>query len=483
MDLRSHPVLQAELGVWCGEELVDPSHAILLLGVPAEAEIEHIEATVETVKVLGRVRVRSTKPGPTQNTMSVLCECRENIDVTRLPTTLKPSGGDQTWEIVAGKRPDPTAFSTKLSDFLLSEGKSMSDLQSMFTSLSTSATSPESIIRAMGEVLEKSAKQSTDSSSYRRLRVFSGISPTPVGEETVEHWLEQAQLMISECECSEKEKRRRIMESLRGAAFEMIKAVRLSNPDASSKEYVDAIESAFGSSESGEDLYFAFRMLRQQTGELLSDFLRRMEMTLSQVVKRGGLAHSHMNRARVEQLIRGAVQSDIMLLQLRLRERKEDPPTFLTLLNEIREAEEIEAARHKIDASVKQVKFQSEGSTSPSVVQELKAEICELKARLGEVSKEPTLPTKLSEDKKKTLTKCSDNGGESEMQFLKQQVEQLQQQITVMKVGKSTENAPENVSVKSQSVMSRDDFFCYRCGEDGHLSAKCQAAENPSQVI
>ncbi|XP_072572259.1 uncharacterized protein [Paramormyrops kingsleyae] len=483
MDVRSHPALQAELCVWCGEELVDPSHAILLLGVPAEVEIEQIEATVETVKALGRVRVRSTKPGPTQNTMSVLCECREKVDVTCLPATLQPSGSDKTWEIVVGKRPDPTAFSTKLSDFLLSEGKSMSDLQSMFTSFSSSVTSPESIIRAMGEVLEKAAKQSTDSSTYRRLRMFSGISPTPVGEETMEPWLEQAQLMISECEFSEKEKRRRIMESLRGAALEMIKAVRLSNPDATAKEYIEAIESAFGSSESGEDLYFAFRMLRQHSGELLSDFLRRMEVTLSKVVKKGGLAYSLMNKARVEQLIRGAVQSDIMLLQLRLRERKEDPPTFLTLLSEIREAEEIEAARHKIGASVKQVKFQAEGSTSPSVVQELKAEICELKARLGEFSKEPKPPTKLFEDKKKTLIKCPDTGGESEMQLLKKQVEQLQEQIIVMKVGKTTENAQENVSVKSKSVMSKDDFFCYRCGEDGHLSAKCHATENPSQVI
>jgi len=43
-----------------------------------------------------------------------------------------------------------------------------------------------------------------------------------------------------------------------------------------------------------------------------------------------------LDLVRVEQLIRGAVESDLMLLQLRLRERKNHPPNFLTLLNEVR---------------------------------------------------------------------------------------------------------------------------------------------------
>ncbi|RXN30197.1 Retrovirus-related Pol polyprotein from transposon 297 [Labeo rohita] len=84
-----------------------------------------------------------------------------------------------------------------------------------------------------------------------------------------------------------------------------------------------------------------------------------------------------VDRVRVEQLIRGAVESDLMLLQLRLRERKNQPPTFLTLLNEIREAEENEAARQKIKATVKSVQSHDEGKLSFSLVKELKAEIKE----------------------------------------------------------------------------------------------------------
>ncbi len=76
---------------------------------------------------------------------------------------------------------------------------------------------------------------------------------------------------------------------MRGPALEIIQAVRFTNLEASPKEYLIAIESAFGSSESGEDMYFKFRALRQRHGECLSDFLRRLEKILIRVVQRGSL--------------------------------------------------------------------------------------------------------------------------------------------------------------------------------------------------
>lgn len=49
----------------------------------------------------------------------------------------------------------------------------------------------------------------------------------------MENWIEQARLMITECDCSEKEKRRRIMESLKGHALEIVRAVWFSSSEAS----------------------------------------------------------------------------------------------------------------------------------------------------------------------------------------------------------------------------------------------------------
>ncbi|XP_048020954.1 paraneoplastic antigen Ma1 homolog [Megalobrama amblycephala] len=270
MAFARDPILLAELSKWCKEVDIEENHGILLIGVPAKTDVAFIEETVQTVKAFGRVQV---------------------IDPARIPPELLPAEGEEAWKVVVALAEVPISeFSQKLSKFLSEEGKSMSDLQALFTQSTSTASSPESIIRAVGELLEKTSKPSTDASAYRRLRTFSGTVPTPTGEESLENWMEQARLMTVECECSEKEKRRRIMECLKGPALDIVKAVRFSSPDASALQYLDALENTFGTFESGEDLYFAFRLLRQSPGEALSDFLRRIEKSLTKVVQRGGLA-------------------------------------------------------------------------------------------------------------------------------------------------------------------------------------------------
>lgn len=66
------------------------------------------------------------------------------------------------------------------------------------------------------------------------------------------------------------------MESLKRLVLEMIKAMRLSDPDITLQQCLEALKSTFGLAESGDDLYFAFRLQQQQPGEKLSDFLRRL---------------------------------------------------------------------------------------------------------------------------------------------------------------------------------------------------------------
>lgn len=491
MAFAQDPILLAELSKWCKEKEVEENHGILLIGVPAQTDVMFIEETLQTVKAFGRVRVRDSRSGPSSSTILVLCECREVIDPTRIPPELLPAPGEETWKVVVASAEGPVSeFSKKLSMFLSEEGKSMSDLQALFTQSGSTTSSPESIIRAVGELLEKTSKPSTDASAYRRLRTFSGTVPTPTGEESLENWMEQARLMTVECECSEREKRRRIMECLKGPALDIVKAVRFSSPDASALQYLDALENTFGTFESGEDLYFAFRLLRQSSGEALSDFLRRLEKSLTKVVQRGGLAPQLMDRVRIEQLIRGAVEADLMLLQLRLRERKEQPPNFLALLNEIKEAEENEATRHKIKTSVKPIHLRTDDKLSSSVVEQLREEIQELRSRVeGDSEKKPVASLRV-ESRDQHVKKRVEVQEESEVQLLKKQVQKLQEQLSVMNVS-STKQSPQDVSNpkpvqfrnQGRSSKNREDLFCYRCGEDGHIATKCKAPENTTLVI
>lgn len=340
--------LSSELKRWCRGEGLDEAHGLRVI-VPSDVEIAHIEEVVQTIKCLGRVRVRGRMFDTTLSSLMVLCETKENLTTVSIPPDVMHPQSGETWPLVTiTSSPAPEEFGSKLKVLLETEGKTMDDLKALLSSPQSPTNSTESILKAVGDLLEKTSKPPAEG-GYRRLRIFSGLLPVPPGEEQSEHWLEQAWLMVEESECMEREKRRRLMECLRGPALEIVKAVRDSHPDSSPADYLEALESAFGTAESGDDLYFAFRQMYQQPGEELSDFIRRLERSLSKVVQRGGVLHSNKDRARLSQLLKGAVASDLMLIQLRLRERKDNPPTFLQLLCEIRNEEEYETSRMKLN--------------------------------------------------------------------------------------------------------------------------------------
>uniref|UniRef100_A0A672F8S9 CCHC-type domain-containing protein n=1 Tax=Salarias fasciatus TaxID=181472 RepID=A0A672F8S9_SALFA len=337
------------LSKWCRGEAIDESHALLTV-VPENTEIAVVEETLQTIKCLGRVRVRGLILGDTEKDMLVLCESREAVTTEIVPQEVTASDGSAVWPIITTFANPSTQedFKSKLDALLQNEGKTLDDVQALFTETQHTRSPEESLIRAVADLIEKTGKPVAGGVAYRRLRIFSGVVPTPAGEEQFDHWLEQAYLMVEESDGSDKDKRRAIMESLKGPALEVIKAIRLSDPEVTPVKCLEALESAFGLAESGDDLYFSFRLLQQQAGEKLSDFLRRIERALTRVVQRGGLPARNMDTARVDQLLKGAVNADLMLLQLRLRERRANPPNFLDLLKEIRTEEEYEASKVKL---------------------------------------------------------------------------------------------------------------------------------------
>lgn len=266
--------LVTELSEWCQGELLSEDHDFLAV-VPRGCEVAEIEETLGTVKALGRVRVRGRRLNTKLDKLTVLCECREKVDPTRVPPEVIHPTTKDSWPVIIAVAQSP------------SKNKAPTPLQVLIDT-STSNSSAESIIRAVGDVFSKMERPG-ESTSYRHLRMFSGTFPTPAGEEALEHWLEQARFMVEESDCSGKEKRRRIMECLRGPTFAVVKAVRTAEPDVTPSECLDAIESAFGTAKSGEDLYFEFRLLQQEKSEKLSDFLRRLEQSLTRVVSKAGI--------------------------------------------------------------------------------------------------------------------------------------------------------------------------------------------------
>ncbi len=99
----------------------------------------------------------------------------------------------------------------------------------------------------------------------------------------------------------------------------------------------------------------------------------------------------------MEQLLRGAIHADMMLVQLKLRERKENPPSFLELLSEIRSEEEYESSRMKLNTSVRSIHTNPTTDRRQDDVERLRTEIQELKSMFTAMS---TLPSQVVEDRK-----------------------------------------------------------------------------------
>lgn len=271
-----------------------------------------------------------------------------------------------------------------------------------------------------------------------------------------------------------KRKKKRIVESVRGPAFEIVQAVRCNDPDARPEEYLAALENAFEITKSGEDLYFAFRSMQQKSGERLSDYLRRLEKALSKAVQKGGLSHAARNRARVEQLLRGAApESDILILQLRLKEILSNPPTFLELLSEIRVEEDQKMTRRRLTTGTHVVRTAEENEAHSNEVATLRSQVQALEAKVQQLSV-----------KERALVLQAD----SEVQSLKEQVASLQLLNQLRE--QTPENTPQRFKSKqpfkprkSNNSTDEQSVFCYRCGEDGHTTKNCNGTDNPSKVI
>lgn len=215
---------------WCKGEGLDPEHVIGVSNIPEGAEAEDIEKTLATVKVLGRIKVRMKFFEPATGHFIAYCECKQRVNTDTIPPEVVPVKGGQPWPICGIRSaPDPDQPGSE-----------------------EPSTSTDSLIKAMGEFFRKSMRPAQDGNAFKRLQAFSGIVPTPAGEESLDNWWEQAHLMVEVCDCSDKEKRKRIIESLRGPAFEIARAVRSTDPDASPHNYLDAMEREFGCSDSGK---------------------------------------------------------------------------------------------------------------------------------------------------------------------------------------------------------------------------------------
>ncbi|XP_073690795.1 paraneoplastic antigen Ma1 homolog [Garra rufa] len=341
-------------------------------------------------------------------------------------------------------------FQTKLISFLQKEGKSLADIPSPVPPTPDLNTKLVDAINSLVQTCHVASSE--ERVAYRKLRPFSGFIPTPPGEDEYEVWVEQTTHILEEWQCSDNVKKQRLVECLRGPAADIVRFEKTGNPSATFSDYLSVLESAFGTTEDAADLMLKFRSTYQNEGEKLSAYILRLDRMLHSMLRKKGIEYSALNHLRMQQIVRGALSSDLVAMRLRMTHKLCAPPSFNELMKEVREEENMVNNRSSLQANVAMsvlpsAKKESSVNTSlpDSDVEKLKREIRALKnevSRLSAAAKEPV----------------------------------THDRPAMHSLAATAESKTPTRPVNKASV------FCYRCGKDGHLKRDCTNEENLRRV-
>ncbi|XP_073708839.1 paraneoplastic antigen Ma1 homolog [Garra rufa] len=449
----------SKAGEWSRQAKINPSRCIILSDVPIDVTNETIADVLNTVKVFGHTKIHGRRGDPTGTKLFLLLETSNDLDPDAVPPEIGIPGEVGPWRVHLPERmvSDPPAgdavFQEKLLSLLQQEGKSVEDAKAILEPGPSSNVNVNlDLVNAIDRLVEKCVHVPTDPLSYRRLRVFSGVKPVPAGEEEYDPWMEQAVQMISEWQCADSVKRQRIVESLRGPASDIIRFLKVSNPAATATDYLVALETAYGDTESASDLFAKFRSTYQKENERLSDFLYRLDKLLHRMLVKGGVVAADLNRMRMEQVVRGARTTDMVALRLRMTHTLRDPPSFSQLLREVREEEDWIKARDggKVVVAAASVPPAPSKSELSSIKQEVSALTAQVSKLLKAVTSTPVPEPSLGA--MGPVCQVADVSG------------------------------AEVSNRKSTSKIPRPGIFCYKCGEDGHTKRECRGTENLRRV-
>lgn len=327
---------------------MNPRKALLIAGIPQNCGVAEIEEALRAgLAPLGEYRLLGRMFRRDENRNVALIGLTEETSHDLVPKEIPGRGG--VWRVIF-KPPEPdNEFLRKLNEFLEEEGMTVGELtralgcgnnpfdldQGMIPEMQAAM-----LTQALGEAFQPALQYL----NYKKLRLFSGRDPPEPGEEEFGPWMFHTTQMMKTWQVSDAEKRRRLIESLRGPAFDIIRILKISNPLIKVPECLQALETVFGVSDNPRELQVKYLNTYQKDEEKLSAYVLRLEPLLQKLVQRGAIEKGDVNQARLDQIIAGAVHRTVRR-QLSLPQDGPAPGLLqlLALIKDKEAAEEEEA--------------------------------------------------------------------------------------------------------------------------------------------
>uniref|UniRef100_A0A9L0JYG4 Paraneoplastic antigen Ma-like C-terminal domain-containing protein n=1 Tax=Equus asinus TaxID=9793 RepID=A0A9L0JYG4_EQUAS len=184
-----------------------------------------------------------------------------------------------------------------------------------------------------------------DAMAYRVLRRFSGVEEPGCGEESFESWLPHANdTLYLWRHMSERERRRRLVESLGGPALDLICGLLEENPDIPVQDCLAALVQVFGNKDAQMTARLKFLTCAQRPQEALFAYVMRLEGLLQAALEKGAIRPAIADQLRARQVLMQARPNETLENKLRRMRLERRPPGFLGMLQLIRETETWEAA-------------------------------------------------------------------------------------------------------------------------------------------
>nr|XP_034341922.1 paraneoplastic antigen Ma6F-like [Arvicanthis niloticus] len=181
--------------------------------------------------------------------------------------------------------------------------------------------------------------------AYQELRHFSGMEEPGCGGQSFESWLDHANDMLYLWRhISERERRRRLVESLEGPALDLLCELLEEHPDTPAQDCLAALVQVFGNKDTVMTARLKFLTCSQRPQETLFAYVMRLEGLLQMAMEKGAIQPSMVDQARARQVLMRARPNQMLQNNLRRMRLERRPPGFVGLLRLIRETEAWEAA-------------------------------------------------------------------------------------------------------------------------------------------